>query len=271
MFLPENIDLAHSEKYNLSIRVAPNGFSFCIYCPSDPAVFHFQETSLGNKLSHAESVKKLIFDFGFFSQAFKETVVTIVSPHYTFVPDAFFDKKRKQELFDFNFFETEGIVLSNEWIESECHIIYNIDETLHSFLSRHLWNPKFQHQVVSLLEFFHRYESDKRKNRCFVDFHHHDKSITVICFSTENKLLSANTFSTTVAHDVSYFVAGVWEKQQFDQTEDLLFFSGNTEWYESDILKKLIKNVEIVELRSRILLEAKQKKAIPTDILANLV
>ena len=269
MFLPENIDLAHSEKYILSIRVTANGFSFCISCPSDPAVFHFEETSLGNKLSQAESVKKLIFDFDFFSQAFKETIVTIVSPHYTLVPDAFFDKKRKQELFDLNFYGIKGVALSDEW--NDCHIIYNIDETLYSFLSRHLWNPKFQHQITPLLDFFHRYENESGKNRCFVDFHHHNKNISVICFSQENKLLSANIFPTTAAPDVSYFIASVWEKSNFDQTEDRLFFSGNRDWYESDILKKLIKSVETVELRSKILMDVKQMRKMPTDVLAALI
>ena len=267
MFLPENIDLAHSEKYRLSIRVASNEFSFCIYCPNNPAVFHFQETSLGNKLPHVEGVKKLIFDFGFFSQPFKETMVVLVSPQYMLVPDAFFDNKRKQELFDLNFYDTSGAVLSNEWKAGNCHILYNIDETLHSFLSRHLWNPTLQHQVVPLLDFFHHYEADCGKNRCFVDFQHHDKSIVVVCFSAENKLLSANTFPTTGAHDVSYFVASVWEKWGFDQSEDRLYFSGNGDWYEPDILNKLIRNVETVELRSKVLMDVKQKKAIPTDVL----
>jgi hypothetical protein len=268
MFLPENIDLAHSEKYNLSIRVAPNGFSFCIYYPNDASVFHFQETSLSNKLSQVDNVKKMIFDFGFFSQPFKETIVTIVSPDYTLVPDTFFDKKRANELFEFNFHKIPNIVLSNKSEAGDYHTVFNIDETLHSFLSRHLWNPKFQHQITPLLEFFENYDSDKRKNRCFVDLD--DKNISIICFSAENKLLSANTFPITNAHDVSYFVASIWEKWQFDQTKDVLYFSGNTEWYKSDILKKLIKNVGIVELESKVLLDEKQKKAIPTDVLALL-
>ena len=271
MFLPENIDLAHSEKYNLSIRLASNGFSFCIYCPSDPAVFHFQETSLGNKLSHVESVKKLIFDFGFFSQVFKETVVTIVSPHYTLVPDVFFEKKRAKDLFEFNFHEVGTTVLTNQLEELDCHILFNIDKTLHSFLSRHLWSPRFRHPITSLLAFFHRYEANSGKKRCFVDFHHHDKSISVICFSAENKLLSANTFPTATAHDVSYFVASVWEKGGFDQMEDGLYFSGNVEWYESGILKKLIKNVQVIELKSKVLLDVKQKEAMPTDVLIQLL
>ena len=269
MFLPENIDLAHSEKYSLSIRVSPNGFSFCIYSPKDPAVFHYQETPLGKKLSLVEGVQKIIFDSGFFGLSFKETIVTIASPHYTLVPDAFFDTKQKQECFDFNCYNIDGIVLSDQW--NDCHLLYKMDANLHSFLLRHLWNPTFQHSITPLLTFFQRFEDNCRKNRCFVDFHHHDSSISVVCFSSENNLLSASTFSTTCAHDVSYFVASVWEQNEFDQTEDKLYFSGNIEWYQSDILKKLIKNMEIIELRSPFLLDAKQKKLIPTDILANFV
>jgi hypothetical protein len=269
MFLPENIDLAHSEKYNLSIRVAPNGFSFCIYCPNDASVFYFRETSLSNKLSQVDNVKKMIFDFGFFSQPFKETVVTIVSPDYTLVPDTFFDKKQIKELFDFNFHKITNIVFSTKSEIGDYHTVFNIDETLHSFLSRHLWNPKFQHQITPLLKLFEDYGSNKKKNRCFVDFG--DKNISIICFSAQNKLLSASTFPITNAHDVSYFVANVWENRRFDQTKDMLYFSGNIEWYESDILKKLIKNVEIVELKSKVLLDEEQKKTIPTDVLALLV
>jgi hypothetical protein len=268
MFLPENIDLAHSEKYNLSIRIAPSGFSFCIYCPNDAAVFHFQETSLSNKLLQTDSVKKLIFDFGFFSQPFKETVVTIVSPHYTPVPNAFFDKKQVKELLEFNFHEASGVILSNELKVIDCQVVFNIDNTLHSFLSRHLCSPKFRHQATSLLEFFHNYESDRGKNRCFVDLH--DKNIFIACFSAQNTLLSANTFPVMNPHDVSYFIASVWDKLPLDQTEDLLYFSGNVERYKSDILEKLIKNIEIVSLKSKIMLDEKQKKTIPTDMLALL-
>ena len=74
MFLPENIDLAHSENYNLSIRLTPDGFSFSIYNPSDPSIFYFQETGLSCKLSFIDNIKKVIFDLGFFSQAFNKTL-----------------------------------------------------------------------------------------------------------------------------------------------------------------------------------------------------
>jgi len=163
MFLPENIDLAHSEAYDLSIRLTPDGFSFCIYSPDDPTIFHFQETSLGNKLSYVDNIKKLIFDLGFFSQMFHKTTVTTVSPQYTLVPDPFFDRKKVKELFQFNFHEPGGIVLSEVSSKGSYHIVFNVQEEIHAFLLRNLWNPTFHHHITSLLELFEK--TPKRRIR----------------------------------------------------------------------------------------------------------
>src|SRR5690554_6138828 len=133
MFLPENIDLAHSEKYNLSIRLAPNGFSFCIYSNDDPSVFHFQETGLGNKLSYIESIKKIVFDLGFFSNKFNKSSVVVVSQHYTIVPEELFDRKHIRKLFDYNFHNQTGVVLSEKVSDNGYHVIFNMHEELHSF------------------------------------------------------------------------------------------------------------------------------------------
>ena len=78
MFLPENIDLAQSEKYNLSIRLTPDGFSFCISSPTDKSIFHYQETVFSKNLSLIENIKKTFFEVNFFSQPFQQTQVTVV-------------------------------------------------------------------------------------------------------------------------------------------------------------------------------------------------
>lgn len=269
MFLPENIDLAHSEKYNLSIRLTPNGFSFCIHCPTDPSVFHFQKTTLGNTLSYTENVQKVIFDLGFFSQSFRKTTVMTVSPHYTLVPDVFFDKKRAKELFDFSIHNFSGAILADTVRNGACYALFGMEEEVHSFLSRHLWNPGFTHHISSLLNFFGDYAPDDTRKKCFVDFH--DENASVLCFSG-NKLLSANTFSAKHPHDTAYFIASVWEKQQFDQTSDVLYASGDAHLQKTplEILRKLIRYVQNVELSPKISVPENQIKDIPTDILATL-
>ena len=269
MFLPENIDLAHSEKYNLSIRLTPNGFSFCIYNPSDLSVFNFQKTELSTSLSKFENIKKLIFDFGFFSQTFNETSVTIVSSDFIIIPDIYFDEKKKNEIFNFNFQDNEDDVMNQTLSNSNSHILYRMDKDINSFLIRHLSNPIFNHYVLYLINLFRDYYSDSDRKRSFVDFH--KDRITVICFEG-SKLLSANTFEVSNEIEASYFILNVWEKLKFDQFKDLLFFSGEIELNKTitNELEELISNTNKVVLKPTISIPDNQVKLIPTDLMIKL-
>lgn len=269
MFLPENIDLANSENYNLSIRLAPNGFSFCINSPTDPSVFYFQETSIGTKLSYLESIKKFVFDLGIFSNSFNKSRVFVVSKNYTLVPDQYFDRNLTRELFNFNFHATEGVILDDKSLNNEFHIVYNIDEEVHSFLLRHLSYPTLHHHSTCLIHAFENFERDCSEKECFIDFH--DEYMTVVCFAN-NKLLTSNTFAETNTFNISYFVMGIWNKLGFDQNIDKLYLSGNIESQNKveGELKSLIKNIENIELSPTTALTKELKQKVPTDLIATL-
>ncbi|MDO5523809.1 MAG: DUF3822 family protein [Bacteroidia bacterium] len=261
MFLPENIDLAQSEKYILSIRLTPDGFSFCIFLPSDPAVFHYHASVFSKSLSVIENIKKTFFEVNFFSHPFKETRVTVVSPKFTLTPDAYFDKKKAKDIYEFNIHGHSGRVLSNYIAEGSYHILFGLEEEVHSFLCRNLWNPSFFSHAAHTLPFFSRHRS--QSNRCFVDFH--DNMVSTACFSGEN-LLSANTYLTNDRFDALYNIANIWEKQSLNQNSDLLILSGDlaNQKESVDTLKKLIKNVEELTITPK---PAVAENAIPTDIL----
>src|SRR5690554_6738309 len=135
MFLPENIDLAHSEKYSLSIRLTPNGFSFYFQSSDDPNVFHFQKTDLSNKLSYSDNIKKLIFDLGFFTHSFKKTTVIIVSPNYTLVPRQLFEAKKIKDFMIFIFNNIIGLTLHDSSENKNYWVVFILVEELHSFFS----------------------------------------------------------------------------------------------------------------------------------------
>jgi len=270
MFLPENIDLAHSEEYNLSIRLAPDGFSFCIHSSSDPSVFHHQGTPLGNKLSHTDHIKKVIFDLGFFSQPFKRTSVTVVTPNYTLVPEEYHDRKKVKELFRFNIYQQENeSILTDIFQEGSYRILFSMEEELHSFLSRNLWNPLFLHHTGPLLHLFHSRATAQEKKCCFVDFH--DRSVTIICFSGDT-LLSANSYPALNTHDTTFFIASIWEKLNLNQSVDNLYLSGDLTTHKAtvEIVKKLIRNVEQTVIHPSVEADQELLLRLPTDILATL-
>lgn len=269
MFLPENIDLARAEKYNLSIRQTSNGFSFCIYSTADKSIFHYQKVKCSNQLTLFENIKKTFFEVNFFAQPFQKLQVINVSPAYTAIPNIFFDDKKIKEIFEFNIYKEAGKVLSDYLPNQDCHIIHDLDTDVHAFYVRTLWNPSFKNFVSYLIPFFGKYEADTDAKRCFVDFH--DDQVSVFCFQKDN-LLSANTFPNDNKTNALYYIINVIEKSEIDQNTDFLFLSGNL--YDNkeitEILQTLIRNTNKTEINPQIVISEEAKKEIPTDILISL-
>lgn len=253
----------------MSIRLTPNGFSFYINSPGDSRIFHHQQTSVGNKLPYIESIKKLIFDAGFFSHSFQKISVTFVSGEYTIVPDCFFEKKATEDVFNFNFSKEKGKVLSSHLKEQNCHLLFDVDEELYGFFARSLWNPSFRHHAQVLIPAFATHCKDSDEKRCYVTFH--DYFVSVFTYMG-TQLLSANTFNNNNKFDALYFIAGIWEKLPMNQSNDLLFISGNIAQHTETIstLKKLIRKTVIMSLSTQTQLSENEHNTLPTDILIAL-
>ncbi len=269
MFLPENIDLAQAQKYKLSIRQMSNGFSFYIRSITDKTVFHYQNVKYSSHLSAFENIKKTFFEVNFFAHQFHKLNVINVVRDYTIVPNLFFEDNKIKEIFKFNIFREAGRVQSNFLDNQDCHIVYDMDDDIHSFYVRTLWNPTFEHFASYLIPFFAKYQSENDAKRCFVDFH--DEFVTVICFQKEN-LLSANTFLNDEKENSQYYIINVIEKIEFNQKTDLLFISGDLKKNKEtiEILQTLIENTNPVEINPKIEISEETKKELPTDILISL-
>lgn len=249
MFLPENIDLAHSEKYSLSIRLTPNGFSFCISDRHNTSVLEYQETTFGDQFSYLEHIQKLVFDIGFFTQPFYETNIIMVTPHYTYIPDAFFDKKRAADVFRFNVHEEVSHILTDISQSQQAHVIYNVDDRLHSFLSRNIWNPQFKHFTPILIDKLLPFKSNDFSKRCLVCFH--DSYFTIVAFNQET-LQTALTFNYTNNNDAIYYISSTFEKLGFNQLTDLLAFGNIKPQHQpiQEVFAKLVQHIEVIDLQT---------------------
>ena len=269
MFLPENIDLASSEKYDLNIRLSPNGFSFLISCPDDPDIFFFKETIFSGRISYSENIKKLIFDYNFFTLPFNSTSVTIVSTDYIAVPDQFFDEKIAKTYFNFNVKDNKGHILHTGLHDLGCHLIFDIDEDVYSFLSRNLWNPVFSNHTAELLNYCSSIDNHLSEKRCFINFH--EKLFDVCCFQGR-KILSVNSYKIEGPFDALYFITGIWEKLPLDQENDLLYLCGSSDAQREtvDTLKKHIRRIKKLTFPVKTHISDIEKPKIPTDLMIKL-
>ena len=268
MFSPDNIDFAESIKNILSIRLTPDGFYFSIHCPTDETVFNQNSVSFGSNESYLECIEKLIFDYPFFSDNYKRIYVICVDDETTIVPNDYYDKKWATELLSFNCLNPKSHILSSELQEHNCKVIWGIDKSVHSFLSRALLNPNFVSHLSFLVPLFHKLHN-RNDGALFVNFND-DKLIDIVAFSGD-RLTLAKTFHANNLLEENYYIQKTWESLQLNVQQDRLFFSGNTSNHSEciDTLKRVVSNTEIISLElpngAKI-----NNKEIPTEILKQL-
>ncbi len=268
MFLPENIDLAHSEKYILSIRIGSNSFMFTISDPENPGNFCFRETSFtaGNKLT--ENIQRIIFDLNFLTQQFLSTNVVFVSDNYESVPQKYYIGKQVEELYYFTHTRPEGeaqTILSSENVSQRTFTLYPVNKSLYEFLTRNLYNPVFHHHSDLLTQYWRKKKQlgDSEK-RMYLYFHR--EQMDIYSFVGTQQIHSIGYKGNHMNNPV-YFILKTWEAVGFNQVEDYLFIAGQ---YDSGIipsLKEYLKHIESYTLPSEVHLWNEDATKAPLDLL----
>lgn len=268
MFLPDNIDFAESKKYILSIRLLPSGFYFSIHCPTDETAF-YQNTVIFNAHSdYLKNIEKLIFDYSFFSYNYKKINVFCVENETSIVPNEFYNKKLESDFLSFNYLDTKPYVTSNELPDHNSRVVWALDKSVHSFLSRALLHPNFISHLSFLVTFFYK-KHNKDESALFVNFND-DKMIDMVAFRAD-KLILAKTFHVNNPLEDSYYIQKMWETLQLNAQLDKLYFSGKTSNH-SDCINTLMKVISKTEnLSFKLPNDIKaNKEEIPTEILKQL-
>jgi hypothetical protein len=266
MFLPESIDLGQSEKYILSIRIKPDSFMFSISEPEAGQNYCLRETSFSMSDNLLANVQRIIFDYNFLTQEFKQTNVIFVSTRYDLIPANFFDVKEKEQLYNFSHTDKAEHVVSGIIEKQDIITLFNPDRDIFEFLSRNLWTPHFFHHSNLLANY---YEDKNRVTgnaaRMYLNFH--DNLMDIICF-TGPKLIHCLTYENEHALNQLYYILKLWEQCRFNQMEDYLFISGNPDKQLVKQLQEYIKNIDQLNGPSEIYLWNEDAQKAPLDLLS---
>ena len=239
MFLPDNIDFTESKTYILSIRLTPSGFYFSVHSPSNEKVFYQNNVQFGTNSDYLKNIEKLIFDYSFFTYNYRQINVICVDDKTTIVPNEFHEKKLESDFLSYNCLNPRLQVIINEISELDCKVVWSMDTSVHSFLSRTLLNPNFVNHLSLLVPYFYKLH-DNSTSALFVNFND-DKLIDTIAFR-EKKLILAKTFHANNQLEENYYIQKTWEALQLDVQADILYFSGKISNHSECIetLKKVV-------------------------------
>lgn len=269
MFLPDNIDLGKSENYILTIRITPNGLAFSIHEPRMGGNYCYRETSFSKESDRLSNIQRIIFDYNFLTHVFKQTNVVFVSKEYDIAPQYLFEKNKKEALYNFTHQEqVEQVLISPDPIQQNI-TFFNADKEIYKFLMRSLYNPHFFHHSNLLMKYIEgKNRMTEKRSKIYLNFH--NEFLDVFCYDEKSNLLHPITFQQENEHNLIYFILNIWDKCNFDQSEDYLYILENfagSDKHVLPLLRDYIKHIETVGVPSEVEFMGTDSKQAPLDLL----
>ena len=260
--VPDILTTDNSEKYMVSIRLWPDGFSFAGHIPSEKDSLFYSETKIDNTKPYIQVIKDIFFAHPFFSYAYKQTYIICANRQYTLLPENIFLEQQKEQLMSFVFMSPEDKILHESLDEFDSKILFGIQPKVYDFFSRMLINPIFTHAITTqLMQWKYRSRTTYPK-QLYVALH--EDTMDAACFYRES-LLFVNSFQVDDTADILYYILYVWKQMDLDQQKDQLIMFANTDTYQNlkDQLQTYLMQIEYVPPR-----KSGTALEVPPDIIA---
>ena len=222
--LPENIDLAHPERYILTIRIHSEQFLFSLYNPVDDASYFYFPIEKEKQSSAFSSFQDVFFDNEFFSLPFRKTYIINYTSTFTYVPSFIFEKKDRKEYLKFLFKDKPNKILYHELQTPEITILHDIQYGIYEFFQRSFVDGQIIHHTAPLIAYFRDKTPTVNRNKVVVNLQ--NKEMDVLCFSHNNFLLG-NHFNCQQIENAVYYILFIWKQMKFDQLRDFVYITGD--------------------------------------------
>jgi hypothetical protein len=263
--IPETIDLAHPEKYILTIYIHPEGFSFLIHHQGEEIACFYQKLVNEGHADAFSDFKEIYFENEFFTLPFRTVLLMNCTPVFTYIPEIIYEDKYKSDFMKFLFFENSGTILEHSLQASGIIILHELPEDIYRFFQRSYVNPQFIHHSAPLIAYFQK--NSKQLNTKQMIANKNGEEMDILCFSGETFLLG-NHFRCRQLSDAVYYILFIWKQLKFNQLEDYLQIAGDavSKAELQEKLKLYLQHVSFAEISSK--LHLPQNEEVPFELTA---
>ncbi|MDD2436797.1 MAG: DUF3822 family protein [Massilibacteroides sp.] len=221
--IPDTLTINTSERYILSIRMNPDGFSFSVSIPSKSNSFFYQEIEFDHSKTYIESLKEAFFSEEFLSWNYKKIYIFCFTPTYVCIPENLFDTDKRGKIIEYAFLSTPSKSLVNVLIPDKEKLIFEIVPEIYEFLCRSFIHPEFLHHMTLPLRYWEKQNLLALNKQMHVLIH--KRTIDIACYKQEKRLF-LNSFQYQHVDDILYYIAYSWKQSGLDQFKDRLFLFG---------------------------------------------
>lgn len=268
--IPDTLTTDNSEKYIVSIRLWPGGFSFSGYIPSVDNSFFYTEAELDKTIPYATALKELFFSSDFLTWNYKIVHIIYVTSQYTLIPKGAFKEEEKKNVLSFSFSAPETCCLTNVLKGEEVEVLFGLDEEIYEFCNRTLGNPDFLHHLSSSFVLWKQQSVASVPVLTYVVLH--PKMLDLVCYD-HGRLLFANSFFIDKMEDALYYILYVWQQQGLNPQQDQLYMAGDHPQYNDliTLLRTYLRNIRPIPIPSEAYLMGMDVRKVPMDVISLLV
>ena len=231
-----------AEFCTLSIRLAPDGFSFFVLNEKlQPLQFHqgqgvpFQDTT-------ALALRALGYQ-GLESLPFKEVHVLLDYPEATCIPYAFYDDEKKDEAFSFHYdLSPREFVVNNHCSAYGLELLFPIPKNVYEYFGGHFKNYRFVHRLSLLLHQANTEELSVKERLYIAYAKDHFTAVGI----RNNGLIYHNIFTLNSDEDLIYYLLLVFQELKFDQYNAQVLIDGclSEDHQGVKVIKEYVQNVD---------------------------
>ena len=249
-FKIEDIELRNTDSKNLemSVSIAPDGLSFCLYHRSENkflALGHLAECNTP-ELQQEWFVNSSEAKYDYLSVR-----LVVCTARSLIVPAAVFREASCESVFDLHFGDHQGYrVMWHHLRKTENFCVFAIEENLFASIQKKYQRVIWMNQASPLIENnITRLRLNNEKPAHTIHVNMYSDFFDLMCCSGD-KLLLYNSFRFKSANDIVYFVLSVFEQYRLNQESTHVIFSGIIEKDNLAIIK-LKKFISLVYFESR--------------------
>lgn len=249
----DSFDYNITLSYFLSIRITPDGFSFCTLDPVKNKFIQIQNITFdpsGDPLQQAESCFKTIEKLNL---PYKKTLILLPTQHSTLVPAGLYNDTNKDTWMQFVHSSpqssgttkiNEESIIANSIKLADAVNLFRINDKWASLMKRQFQEPQFFHQHTPIIEnHLSTNLTDGDRQLMFINIEYGYFDILIF---GKNNLKLCNTFNISNSNDFIYFTLFVFEQMKLSSSTVSVIISGHHPSFNDMVnhLKKYLKNVK---------------------------
>ena len=237
--------------YHLSIEIGTSSIGFAIFNLSEKKYVRWGKQTLEPSSIEAEPVvlESAIRKFPLLKEEYKSTSLACGGIDSILIPSAYYQKEKENDLLQYNFGSSSGIVMRDRLINFAAYHVYDLPEKWRKFIDTYWPNVKILHQSTVLIEQLVIYSKSVEETAVFADVQNNKVNVVI---ADNGKLLLSNSYECKAKEDVTYFVLSAFEQLEIRNYEIRLMLSGEVDQPLLDLLLKYVKIVETVENKSNL-------------------